>query len=901
MTPTYATKWNLNVFSLEHLAQEIGGPLPPIRGIGGILVEPTGFVVANIQVPCVKGYNEDQILIVMDDPSMGECPIILGTPTLYRVMQVIKESEITKLATPWAMSRLSWLARGLQARVAQTPMNDIANQVVAPADVNKVVRANRKIQLLPFGHKVIHGCTSLTLLGFKMNVMTHGLEKRSPHLPLGVEILSTYATFTTSRNKVAVVLKNTTNEWVEIDKGVPVARMVTANQIPPATIQAVMGDTPEKRALTEKERHEELFQKLDLSGLKNWDNNLAEKAHSLLAEYHDLFSLEKHEIGHTKTVEHKDPETPPFKECFCRIPPPQVEEVREHLKLMLEAGAIRPSNSPWCNAVVLVWKKDGSLRFCIDFRRLNALTRKDSHPLPRICESLDSLVGSAYFSTFDLTSGFWQVPMEEESKQFTTFTLGSMGLFECDRMPFGLCNAPATFQRLMQNCLGELNLTYCLIYLDDVIVYSKTPAEHLQQMRVVFDRLREHELKLKPSKCNLFKTEIIYLAHHISKDGVKPSHQNVAFIVKCDVPKTYMGIRSFSGAVGHYRRFIKDFAKIAAPLYDLVIGANKDKKSEPVTLTPETLEAFETLKQKCVQAPILAFPNFNKTFLLETDASGKGLGAVLSQKQDDGRYHPVAYASRTLSEAERRYHSNKQEFLTLKWAVTEQFHEYLSPYGKNKNEFIVHTNNNPLTYVFSLAQLDAAGHRWVASLADYNFSLEYQRGKDNTVADFLSRVENRLSDMEAEEYMTKISQPGVQAVLDNAITPISEKAEYGVDLPPAQAKWADMLSACPVQYGTLHVLDWQKAQKEDKALYTLVKNLRSPCDTFRKAMCKVLDKKAVQAYEKKRSSLMLKIGLLYHKIRMSKTGEDLWRFVVPQAHRSAALEGCHHDAGHQGQ
>ena len=151
---------------------------------------------------------------------------------------------------------------------------------------------------------------------------------------------------------------------------------------------------------------------------------------------------------------------------------------------------IWPSNSPWCNAVVLVRKKDRSLRFCIDFRKLNSLTVKDSHLLPRICETLESLTGAAHFSTFDMNSGFWQVPMAKESKQYTAFTLGSMGLYECESMSFGLCNAPPTFQRLMQNCLGELNLTYCLIYLDDVIVFSDTPDEHLQRMRVVFDRLR---------------------------------------------------------------------------------------------------------------------------------------------------------------------------------------------------------------------------------------------------------------------------------------------------------------------------------------------------------------------------------------------------------------------------
>ena len=197
-------------------------------------------------------------------------------------------------------------------------------------------------------------------------------------------------------------------------------------------------------------------------------------------------------MGHTNATKHKivlkDLDTPPFKKRFHRILPPQLDEVREHLKLVLDAGVI-PSNSPWCNAVVLVRKKDGSLRFCIDFRRLNTLTVKDSHPLPRICETLESLARAAHYSTFDLNSGFWQVPMDEESKQYTAFTLGSMGLYECESMPFGLCNTLPTFQRLMQNCLGELNLTYCLIYLDDVIVFSEMPEEHLQRMCVVFDRL----------------------------------------------------------------------------------------------------------------------------------------------------------------------------------------------------------------------------------------------------------------------------------------------------------------------------------------------------------------------------------------------------------------------------
>ena len=226
--------------------------------------------------------------------------------------------------------------------------------------------------------------------------------------------------------------------------------------------------------------------------------------------------------------------------------------------------------------------------------------------------------------------------MDEESKQYTAFTLGSMGLYECESMPFGLCNAPPTFQQLMQNCLGKLNLTYCLIYLDDVIVFSDTPEEHLRRMHVVYDRLREHGLKLKPSKCEVFRFKINYLAHRVSQKGVLPSKKNLESIAQCPPPDMYTKVKSFVGLVGHYRCFIKGFAKIAAPLYDLTSGDNKDKMSEHVNLSPKAREAFDHLKAACLQAPILSFPDFNKLFLLETDASGRGLGAVLSQKQADG-------------------------------------------------------------------------------------------------------------------------------------------------------------------------------------------------------------------------------------------------------------------------
>ena len=248
------------------------------------------------------------------------------------------------------------------------------------------------------------------------------------------------------------------------------------------------------------------------------------------------------------------------------------------------------------------------------------MTVKDSHPLPHICETLESLAGMAHYTTIDMNSVFWQVPMDEESKQYTAFTLGSMGLYEYKSMPFGLCNTPPTFQRLMLNCLGELNLTYCLIYLDDVIIFSQMEEEHLKGMRVTFDRFREHGLKLKPSKCEVFKTEINYLTHHVSKRGVLPSKKNLEAIAQCLPPDTYTKVKSFVGLVGHYRHFFKGFTNIAAPLYDLTSGENKDKKSEHLDLPQEAREAFDRLKAACLQAPILAFPDFDKPFLLEMDA-----------------------------------------------------------------------------------------------------------------------------------------------------------------------------------------------------------------------------------------------------------------------------------------
>ena len=344
ITPAYAMERGMDIMSLDWLAQQIGGLLPLITGMGSNLVEPTGFVLMNVKVPCVQGYDEDQVALVIDDPGMTECPVILGTSTLYRVMEVIKESEISKLAVPWSSSRISWLMRDVTARLGQVVINDVANKPITPLDVDEVVRVASKCTVPLFGHKVIHGKFNLVLHGCRLNVMTHWLEKRSPSLPLGIDVQTAYSTLANGSHRVPVILRNNTQDWLEIKKSIPIARMVTANAIPKVTHVLPAGNPHKQSTLTEAKRQELLLEKLDLTGLAAWPTEQAEKARSLLREYHDIFSLEKHDIGHTKAAKHKivlkDPDTPPFKERFHRIPPPQLNEVRAHLKMMLDAGVI---------------------------------------------------------------------------------------------------------------------------------------------------------------------------------------------------------------------------------------------------------------------------------------------------------------------------------------------------------------------------------------------------------------------------------------------------------------------------------------------------------------------------------------------------------------------------------
>ena len=438
---------------------------------------------------------------------------------------------------------------------------------------------------------------------------------------------------------MSLVVRNVSDSHIFLKKGVPVAQAVSASLVRPVKLspemEATLGTESRPEPMSVAVRQEKLLEKLNLDGLGHWSLENAVAVRELVLAYHDVFALEINELGCTSAIKHevRIENNEPFKEQFWCIPPPLLEEVCASLRDMLEAGAIHPSQSPWCNVVILVWKKDGTLCFCMDFRCLNVHTKKDSYPLPHIQEALERMAGLAHFSSMDFKLGFWQIKMALGLQQYTAFTVCNLGFYEFTCMPFRLCNVPAMFQRLMQNTLGELNLTYCVIYLDNVIVFGCTEEEHLECLCMVFERFWEFNLKLKPSKCSFFQLEIVYLAHHILQRGILPSQENVRAMQEFLMPETHTQVHMFCGLVGHYRRFIKGFANIGCPLYD-VLG--KEVKMGPVDLLPKAREAVNILKGKVHSAPVLVFPDFNKPFLLEMDASKEGLGAVLSQKQNDG-------------------------------------------------------------------------------------------------------------------------------------------------------------------------------------------------------------------------------------------------------------------------
>lgn len=484
---------------------------------------------------------------------------------------------------------------------------------------------------------------------------------------------------------------------------------------------------------------EDRIQELNLSPLTDVEQG---QVRTLLQKYHSVFSMYDGDLGCTNLISHDIPllDQVPVKQRYRRIPPSDCEAVKSHIHQLLQTQVIRESCSPYASPIVLVRKKDNSLRMCVDYRQLNLKTRKDAFPLPRIEETLDMLCGARWFSTMDLASGYNQVPVTEKDKAKTAFCT-PFGLFEWNRMPFGLCNAPSTFQRLMQRMFGDQQCQSVLLYLDDIVIFSSTIQQHLERLEMVLMRLQCEGLKAKLEKCAFFKPEVCYLGHVISSQGVATDPRKVEAVANWHRPTNVSELRSFLGFASYYRRFVEGFAKLAAPLHRVVaeLVGGKSRKVSGRTLSEawseECEQSFEGLKHRLVSAPVLAYADFTRPFILEVDASHAGLGAVLSQEQE-GKVRPIAYASRGLRPTERNmnnYSSMKLEFLALKWAISEKFREYLLGHT-----FLVYTDNNLLSHLFS-AKLGAIEHRWAAQLASFDFQLRYRSGKSNGNADALSR------------------------------------------------------------------------------------------------------------------------------------------------------------------
>jgi len=403
---------------------------------------------------------------------------------------------------------------------------------------------------------------------------------------------------------------------------------------------------------------------------------------------------------------------------------------------MVHQGIVEEASGPWSSPIVLVRKKDGTPRFCVDYRRVNDVTQKDAHPLPRIDDTLDTLSGAKWFSTIDLASGYWQVEVEPSDRPKTAFAT-PFGLHQFRVMPFGLCNAPSTFQRLMELVLAGLHWNICLVYLDDIIIYSRTVKEHLEHLRQVFGRLRTAGLKLKPSKCFLLRKSVHYLGHILSEGGVETDPQKTLSVEKWSAPTSVEELRQFLGLATYYRKFVKNFAHIAAPLHRLT------EKGRTWRWTGECDGAFSTLKERLTSAPILAFPDFSQQFIVDVDASGQGLGAVLSQCIA-GKERVVAYASRTLTKAERRYCTTRREMLALVWAI-RYFRPYL--YGR---PILARTDHSSLKWLQSFKEPEGQVARWLQILAEFHFTVEHRPGKKHGNADALSRGQCKQCGLQEE-------------------------------------------------------------------------------------------------------------------------------------------------------
>ena len=459
-----------------------------------------------------------------------------------------------------------------------------------------------------------------------------------------------------------------------------------------------------------------------------------ERLRELLNKHANTFAKSPEDLGRTSVVQHTidTGDARPIRQPPRRPPKAFQGEEEKVLDSQLKAGVIKESTSPWASPMVFVRKKDGTTRPCVDYRKLNDVTRRDAYPLPRVDDCLDCLSGAKLFSTLDLQSGYWQIEVKPEDRPKTAFVTRS-GLYEYVTMPFGLCNAPSTFERCMELVLKGLQWRTLLIYLDDIIILSSTFTEHIERLDEVLRRLGNAGLKLKPSKCELFREEVLFLGHIITQDGVKPDPSKVSAVQNWPIPRNVTDVRSFLGLCSYYRRFIAKFSTIAGPLHRLL------EAGQTFEWTPNCQAAFEALKAALTGNEVMSYPNKDGLFIIDTDASDTGIGATLSQLQwcDQSQREeerPIAYASRSMTKTQRRYCTTRRELLAIVTFV-QHFRHYLL--GK---QFLIRTDHSALRWIMSFRDPVDQMARWLEIMAQFDFKIEHRAGKKHGNADALSRV-----------------------------------------------------------------------------------------------------------------------------------------------------------------
>ena len=471
--------------------------------------------------------------------------------------------------------------------------------------------------------------------------------------------------------------------------------------------------------------NKEIMINLDTS-LEHLDKHHKKDLRTLMHEYKDLF---RDVPGRTNILQHDVDvgEAKPIKQSPYRFNPQKTDLVQQEVDYMLKHGLIQQSNSPWSSPVVLVKKENGQSRLCFDYRKVNSVTVTDSYPLPRVDDCIDSIGNAKYITKLDMLKGYWQVRLTPRAQSISAFVT-SNGLYECLVMPFGMKNSASTFQRLMNYIIQ--GIPGCTVYVDDVVIYSQTWKEHLSQLHQLFKALRKANLVVNLEKCEFAKATITYLGHVIGYGKVVPKESKIQDVKNFPEPRTPKEVRSFLGLTSYYRRFIKNYSDIAFPLVELT------KKRTKFNWTNECQTAFDQLKSVLINYPILRSPNFNLPFKLAVDASDVGMGAVLLQECEDGTDHPIAYFSKKLNPAQRKYSTIEKETLSLIMAL-QHFDVYVS---SSTVPVTVFTDHNPLIFIHRFKNQNQRLTRWSLFLQDKNLDIKHVQGKNNVVPDFLSRV-----------------------------------------------------------------------------------------------------------------------------------------------------------------